>query len=472
MSAAADKTALRREVRTLFGISVPLVAAYLAEMGMMITDMIIVGRLGSDELAAVGLTADWFYVLLLIGMGTVSMVGVLAAHSLGAKDRQGVVDAVEQGLIAATIMSVPVMLAVWFLGPALLFARQDPGIVALVGEYSHPLAFGVLPVLWFTVLRNYVTALSRASVIMLITAGALLLNLALNYTLVYGKLGLPALGVLGAGIGTTIVNWTIFGVLAGHVLSSRPYAAYRFRLFPASIRTGVLRDIFALGLPITGAQLLGGGMFTVAAVLVGVLGADWLAAQQIVYTVIYVALSASLAIGDAVRVRVAYGIGARSTEAARRSAMIGFYMAATVTALASLALWLAPELIVSIFLDTADLANAGVLLLAVGLSVYAGLFQLFDGVLIVMANALRGLRDTRSPMWIVLSGYWLVGIGIGSVLCFTLGYGAVGLWWGLVLGPIVALVLMTVRFQRRLAEVTKRLADTPTDARSSAVGAL
>jgi MATE family multidrug resistance protein len=139
--------------------------------------------------------------------------------------------------------------------------------------------------------------------------------------------------------------------------------------------------------------------------------------------------------------------------------MIGFYMAGTVTALASLALWLAPEVIVSIFLDTADVANAGVLLLAVGLSVYAGLFQLFDGVLIVMSNALRGLRDTRSPMWIVLSGYWVVGIGIGSVLCFPFDYGAAGLWWGLVLGPIVALLLMTLRFRRRLAETTKRLDD-------------
>lgn len=428
-------------------------------MGMMITDMIIVGRLGSDELAAVGLTADWFYVLLLIGMGTVSMVGVLAAQSLGAGDRQGVVDAVEQGLIAATIMSVPVMLAVWYLGPALLLAKQDPGIVALITEYSHPLTLGVLPVLWFTVLRNYVTALSRAGVVMLITVGALLLNLALNYTLVYGKFGMPALGVFGAGVGTTIVNWTIFGILAAHVLLSKPYAAYRFRLPPMSVQSVVLRDIFVLGLPITGAQLLGGGMFTVAAVLVGILGADWLAAQQIVYTVIYIALSASLAIGDAVRVRVAYGIGARSTSAAQRSAMIGFYMAGTVTALASLALWLAPAVIVSIFLDTDDVANAGVLLLAIGLSVYAGLFQLFDGVLIVMSNALRGLRDTRSPMWIVLFGYWVVGIGIGSVLCFPFGYGATGLWWGLVLGPIVALVMMTLRFRRRLAETTKRLDD-------------
>jgi multidrug resistance protein, MATE family len=450
-------SALRREARALFAISVPLMAAYLAEMGMMITDMIIVGRLGSAELAAVGLTADWFYVLLLIGMGTVSIVGVLAAQSLGAGDRRAAADAVGQGIVAASMMGVPVMLAVWYLGPALELAQLDAEIVRLVTDYSRPLTLSVLPVLWFTVLRNYVAALARASMVMLIMTAALLLNLALNYTLVYGKFGFPALGVVGAGIGTSIVNWAVFGTLAAHLLLARHFKDFRPRLVPRAIDAQVLREIFRLGLPITGAQLLAGGMFTVAAVLVGILGPDILAAQQIVYTVIYVALSASLAVGDAVRVRVAYGIGSGSPSAAHRAAMIGFVMAAIITAMASGALWLYPELIVSIFLDTAEAANAGVLLIAVGLSFYAGLFQLIDGVLIVMANALRGLRDTRSPMWIMLTGYWLVGIGTGTVLCFPLGYGAVGLWWGLILGPVVANVLIAMRFQRRMAEATARV---------------
>jgi multidrug resistance protein, MATE family len=457
LEARPGNVTMHREVRTLFAISMPLVVAYLAEMGMMITDMIIVGRLGSDELAAVGLTADWFYVLLLIGMGTVSIVGVLAAQSLGADDRKGVTNAVEQGMIAATIMSIPVMLAVWYLGPALRLAKQDADVIRLITAYSQPLTAGVLPVLWFTVLRNYLSALAKASAVMIITFGALLLNLALNYTLVYGKFGLPALGVVGAGIGTTIVNWTIFGVLGTHVVVANRFATYRPRLIPRAVDFHVLRDIFVLGLPITAAQLLGAGMFTVAAVLIGILGADFLAAQQIVYTVIYVALSASLAVGDAVRVRVAYGIGARSVDAARCSTMIGLCMAAAVTVFASATLWLFPELIVSIFLDTKDVANAGVLLLAVNLSVYAGLFQVFDGVLIVLANALRGLRDTRSPVWIMLSGYWFVGIGIGVILCFPLQFGAAGLWWGLILGPVTANVLMTARFRRRIAEATVRM---------------
>ena len=134
-----NKPTRDRETRTILAISLPLIAAYVAEMGMMITDMIIVGRLGSNELAAVGLTADFFYVLLLLGMGVVSIVGVLAAQNFGADNKAGITDAVEQGVIAATIMSIPVMLLVWYLGPILEYAQQDKEVIRLITDYSRPL---------------------------------------------------------------------------------------------------------------------------------------------------------------------------------------------------------------------------------------------------------------------------------------------------------------------------------------------
>jgi MATE family multidrug resistance protein len=447
----------QRETRTILAISLPLMAAYVAEMAMVITDMIIVGRLGSNELAAVGLAGDWFYVLMLIGMGVISIVGVLAAQNLGAGNRDGVIDAAEQGLIAATIAAIPVMLSIWYLGPLLSLARQDPEVVRLITDYSRPLTGSVLPGLWFAVLRNYVTALAKSSAIMAITAVAVVVNLGLNYTLVYGKFGLPALGVVGAGIGTTIVNWLMFAALAAHVLRSGHFNDYRPSLLPRGFIIVTLREIFSLGLPVTATQLLNGAMFTVAAVLVGMINADILAAQQIVYTVIYLALSASIALGDAVRVRVAYGIGMRSVDSARQSATISFVLAAIAIVIASGVLWVFPELVVGIFLDTASVTNAGVLMIAVGLSVYAGLFQLFDGVLIVAANALRGLRDTRSPLWISIVGYWAVGIGFGSLLCFPMGLGETGLWWGLILGVILSNVLMFWRFNVRLGHAARSI---------------
>jgi MATE family multidrug resistance protein len=446
-----------QETRTILAISLPLMAAYVAEMGMMITDMIIVGRLGSNELAAVGLTADWFYVLLLLGMGVVSMVGVLVAQNFGARTSDGVTDSVEQGMIAATIMSIPVMLSVWYIGPVLAFTGQDPDVIRLITDYSRPLTLGVVPVLWFVVLRNFITALAKSSAIMAITAAALLFNLALNYTLVFGKFGFPALGVTGAGVGTTIVNWLMFLFLAAYVFRSPHFRQYRFAILPRRVNIETLKEIFVLGLPVTLTQILNGAMFTVAAILVGTISADMLAAQMIAYTVIYFAFSSSVALGDAARVRVAYGVGKRSANAVRQSAYISFILAAAAVLICSGLLWAFPVFFVGIFLDIGDTANTVVLEIAPGLLVYAAWFLLFDGVLIVAANAIRGLRDTRTPLWISMLGYWVIGLGIGTWLCFPMGSGASGLWWGLILGPAVSILLMMWRFHVRLAQTERHL---------------
>ena len=454
MSAVPDR---RDETRTILGISLPLATAFVAEMGMVITDMIIVGRLGSNELAAVGLAGDWFWVLLLIGMGVISIVGVIAAQSLGAGDDQAVIDTGEQGMIAATVASIPVMLCVWYLGPVLGLARQDPDVVRLITEYTQILAWAVLPALWFVVLRNYITALARSAAIGWITIAALGLNVAFNYTLVYGKFGFPALGVAGAALGTTTVNWLMFLALVAHVKRAAHFVHHRPVIVPRRINGPLLREIFSLGIPISLTQFLNGSMFTVAAVVVGVIGATTLAAQQIVYSVIYLALSAAAALGEAVRVRVAYGIGRRSAQSARQSANICFFMTFLSTLAASLILWLYPEALVGIFLDTGDIENEAVLDIAIGLSVYAGWFLLLDGVLMVAANAIRGLRDTRSPLWISMAGYWAVGLGTGVWLCFPGGMGAEGLWWGLVAGVVFSNILMFWRFNYRLHDAEQSL---------------
>ena len=457
MQNAQYKPTRREETRTILGICLPLTAAYVAEMGMVITDMIIVGRLGANELAAVGLAGDWFWVLLLIGMGVISIVGVIAAQCHGAGDRDGVIEAGEQGMIAATVTSIPVMLCVWYLGPVLGWARQDPEVVQLITDYSRILTWAVFPALWFVALRHYITALARSHAVGWITVAALALNVALNYTLVYGKFGFPALGVVGAGYGTTIVNWVMFFALVVHVLGSRHFADHRMRIVPRTISRERLREIFALGIPISATQFLNGAMFTVAAVVVGMISAAALAAQQIVYSVLYLSLSAAAALGDAVRVRVAYGIGQRSVDASRQSAYISFFLAGLTTFVATLVLWLIPESLVGIFLDTGDPENDTVRTIAIALSVYAGMFLLLDGVLMVIANAIRGLRDTRSPLYISLAGYWAVGLGTGIWLCFPMGYGAAGLWWGLVAGVLFSNILMYWRFKRRIADADKSL---------------
>src|SRR6056297_84451 len=438
------------ERASLTAISGPLIAAYLVEMAMLIIDMIIVGHLGSIELAAVGLAGDWFYVLLLIGMGTVSMVAVLVAQARGRGDRQAAGRVVEQGLLVATVFSLPVMIATWYLAPLLGLAGQDQRVVAAVAPYTHALTFAVLPILWFTVLRNYVTAVEKPMVIFVLSVAALILNAGLNYTLVFGHFGLPALGVFGAGLGTTIVSWLMFVALAVHVGGRH---GLRIR-WSRAIAIGppdrpLAGKLVSLGLPVAGAQLLSGGMFTVAAVLVGLLGAVQLAAQQIVYTVVYISLSIAAGLGDAVRVRVAFGTGKGSPPAARQAAAITLRMGLAVLGLAAMVLWFLPGAIVGLFLDPAQADTDAVREAAVSFAVAAGLFQLLIGLQIIAANAMRGLGDTRTPMFYAVLGYWLLGLGSGTVACFAFGLGGVGLWWGMTGGVAVSATLMTLAFFRK-----------------------
>jgi len=433
-------------------------AAYVAEMAMVITDMIIVGRLGSNEVAAVGLAGDLFWIFLLIGMGLISIVGVLAAQSLGAGDHAGVVRAGEQGLWVATLTSLPVAACVWYMAPALEALQQDPAVIELVRGYSRALAWAVPPALWFVVLRNYVTALARSAVVGWIMAAAVALNALFNIVLVFGHFGLPALGVRGAGIGTSIVNWLMFAGFAVYIRLAPFLARYRPSIPPRRVDAGMLRDIFTLGLPVALTQILNGGMFSTAAILAGMLGAAALAAQQIIYSVIYLALSAAAGLADAVRVRVAYSVGAEDARAAGRAARTALLLALGATSLGSCLLWLAPELLTGIFLDTSDPDNARVLQHALAVSALAGLFLLLDGTQMVSADALRGLRDTRTPLWISFLGYWVVGLGAGSLLGFGLGLGVAGIWSGLVAGVALCNGLLVLQFRRRLRSTAARLA--------------
>jgi MATE family multidrug resistance protein len=443
-------SAPRGEARALLRIGLPLTAAYIAEMGMVITDMVIVGRLGSDELAAVGLAGDLFWIFLMIGMGALSLVGVLAAQARGAGDAARVIRTGEQGMVAALITSLPIMLLVAYLGPLLTLARQDGNVVRLVDEYASILLWAVPPALWFAALRNYCTALSASAAIGWITAAGLALNAALNYWFVYGGLGLPGLGVAGAGLGTTLVNWCMFIALGLHLRRAEVFATHRIRWWPRTLDRRLLSELFRLGIPAALTQVVYGGVFSAAAVAAGAISAATLAAQQVVYSIIYLAASGAWALADALRVRVAFGMGRGSVDAVRRSTATAFRLAMATLLIPALLLWLAPGELVSLFLGSENRDNQRVLAIAGNMGLYAGLFLVLDGAQLMFANALRGLRDTRTPLYTSLVGYWLAGFAPGMLLAFTFGLGADGIWLGLIAGAAIAGLLLQRAFRRRL----------------------
>lgn len=433
------------ELVAILRISGPLAAAYLAEIAMGITDMLFVGRLGSVELAGVGLASSVLFEILIVAVGVISIVAVLAAEARGAGSSEGVRNAVRQGFLVALVLGIPGTIIGWNLASVLAMTGQDPQVVVFADRYLRAAAWFITPYLLFVVLRGFLAVLSRAGSVMFVTVAAIGVNALFTYGLVFGELGMPALGVAGAGWATTITVWLMLAALVLHTLGSRYFKP--FRLYAAGLRfdKSVFKEIFRLGVPAGGIALLESGMFVAVSIFMGVLGASWLAANQIMFNVLAVGFMLALAIGEATGVRVAQAVGAGSPRGVRRSALSGIALGTVIMLFSASVLWLFPREIVSVFLDVGEAGNAGVVANAVVLAGIAAVFQVFDGLQAVASRALRGMKDTLVPMWIASVGYWICGVAGGWLLCFSLGYAAHGLWWGLALGLMVTAIALVWR---------------------------
>jgi MATE family multidrug resistance protein len=435
----------RKELGKLLKIAAPLALYYLTEVAMGLTNMIIVGRLGSAELAAVGLTANMLVAFVLVSFGILSMVSVLSSHSLGSGDRDAVARTVAQGFWVAGGLS---LIAVGFgFGIPGIFklTGQDPEVTRIAGDYVVCLLWFAPFALGFVVLRNFLVVLAKPLVVVYITVPALVLNLLLTYMLVLGGFGLPGLGVAGAGISTTLVNLLMFVSILIYVGIDRDCRAYPVFHSIRKIDLAICRSIIGLGVPAGVTAFLEGGLFVVVGILMGTLGADWLAANEILFHFLGMSFVIAAAIGEAAAVRIAFHAGARNPRLIQWNAISAVTLGSLVMLGSALLLWNFPHHIVGVFINIEAPNNALTVTIAVTLTGIAAVFQFFDGLQAVAGWALRGLKDTLVPMWIATCGYWLCGLGGGYTAGFVLGYGAEGIWWGMAAGLTVAAILLSTR---------------------------
>ncbi len=441
----------REELGKLFKVAFPLALYYITEVAMGITDMMIVGRLGSVELAAVGLTANLLIEAILVCFGLLSVVGVLSSHSLGAGNRENVANTVGQGFWVGLFLSAIVLVLSRWLPDLLVATGQDPEVVYFARQYVVWFVWVVPLSLIFVVLRNFLTVLSMTTIVAYITFPAVALNLVLNYALVFGAWGFPEMGVAGAGVASIIVNFCL-------VLSLIVYVSMKSECRDFALHRGVWRvdfqiwwSIFKLGAPVGMTAFLEGGLFAVVGIMMGTLGAEWLAANEVLFHMIPIAFVVALAIGESAAVRIAFYTGARNAEMPHWLVRMALVVGCAVMLLSSGILWFFPHIIASLFIDATDPENAQVLSIIVSLASIAAIFQLFDGAQVVTAWCLRGLKDTLVPMWIASAGYWVGGLGTGYWLGFQQGYGAEGVWWGLAAGLMITAILLLIRLKIRLS---------------------
>lgn len=449
--AAPFGRAFRREFVATFALALPLVATNLAQIGLGTADVVLLGRLGPDALAAGALGTNLYFALAFLGIGLVSATAPLMAEAIGARRHvvRDVRRTLRQGLWSCVAISLPVWAVLWHGEAILLALGQKPDLAAEAGRYLRSLQWGLLPFLAFAVLRNFLAAVERPGWGLAIGIAAIPVNVGLALWLIGGGMGVEPLGLLGAGIATSVTSLAMFLALAAVLVSDRRFR--RWHLFGRVWRPDGprFRRLWILGLPIAATLAFEVGVFNAAGLAIGHFGAVPLAAHAIALQIASALFMVPLGIAQAatVRVGIAYGAGDREamTLAGRASLLLAIgFMAVSIAVLA-----LAPRLLIEAFLDRNDPANAEVIRLGVMLLSIAAIFQLADGLQAVGAGLLRGIQDTRIPMLLAGFGYWIVGATLGTALAFPAGLGPLGIWIGLASGLGIVAALMLWRWRRR-----------------------
>ena len=439
-----------KEIRQTIKLAAPIILAQLAQVSISFVDTIMVGRLGQQELAGIAVGGAVFFPLIIITLGILMGVGPMVSQAYGARDHLSVGRNVRQGLWLGTLLTVPSCLVMWYGGTLLGWAGQEEEIVLLAEEYLHAILWGVLPLLWFGVLRHFMEALSRPRVVMIIALAAVVLNICANYVLMYGKLGFPALGLAGCGWASTLVLWTMFLVMAAFIRRDPGLGLYGVFSRLSKPDWHYFSRLFRLGWPIGIMQGLEVGLFSATALLMGLFRTVVLAAHQMTLQCAAYAFMIPLGLSVAVSVRVGQAIGREDLQGARRAGYVGIGLGASFMMITAFCFWTFPRFFISLFLDVESPVNREVVLQAISLLSVAAVFQVFDGIQVTAAGALRGLKDTRVPMFVALISYWVVGLSGGYLFGFQLDMGGVGLWWGLVLGLTTAASLLWWRFYRKI----------------------
>ncbi|MBS0640788.1 MAG: MATE family efflux transporter [Proteobacteria bacterium] len=460
-STRASTPSWAAECRAILGLSWPLALGNLTQVAMGTTDVMMMGWLSADTIAAGALGANLYFMPFVFGLGLLNAATAMIARTLG-RDPGDVMQVrviVHIALWSALLVAVPFWIVLWWSESLLLAMGQDPALAALAGTYVRALQWALLPSWGFIVLRSFISALERPMWSLVVGLCAIGFNAAANWCLMLGHWGFPALGIAGSGLATSLSNILMALALAVVAAFAPPFR--HFRLFSGDVRMDWLRAraFWRLGLPMAATLSFEVTMFNAAVFLMGLIGAAALAAHSIAIQLASLTFMVPLGIGQAATVRVGRALGRRDPEAIRRAGWTALGLATIFMATMALTMVATPRPLISAFLDSNEPGSAAVMRHAVSFLMLAAAFQIADGAQAVGAGILRGLHDTRMPMLFALLGYWAIGLPLSASLAFAAGLGGVGIWIGLAIGLAIVAVLMLGRwyFREALGLVPGRL---------------
>ncbi len=433
-------------IRATLKLGLPLIGSQLAFIGLGVTDTVMLGWYGVAPLAASVLGTQLVFLVLITGAGPANAVSAIVANALGEGDDRSVRRSVRMSIWAAAIYSVFVLPLMWFSGTLFLLLGQTPELSSLAQDYVRIAMFSVPVAVVFNALRSYLTALEQAGIILWANLSGLILNGFINYALIFGNWGAPELGIKGAAVATVATNLLMLTVVTVWAVTRKDLK--RFMLFTRFFQPDwvALGEVFRLGWPISLTLLAEVSLFSISSVMMGWLGTIPLAAHGIAMQVISVMFMVPLGLAFASTVRIGRAVGRKDKLGLHRASVVVTSVALVMALMFVACLLLIPETMINLFLEADNPDRPAILSIGIPLLAVAALFQVMDTMQVMMASMLRGLKDTRVPMFMAVFSYLVVGIASAYVLGFWFELGGIGVWLGLAIGLLLAATLMGLRY--------------------------
>ncbi len=414
-----------------------------------VADSVMVGQLGTLPLAAVALANSLFAIFMVFGLGVIFGITPLVANADGRRGKHLQAVLLHHGFWLSTILGIGLFGVILGIGPLLHYMGQDPGVVPLTLPYLAILSSSVIPLMMFMSFKQFAEGLSDTRMAMLVSVGCNLLNVALNYLLIYGHWGFPELGLNGAGWATLIARTLMLVGMWWYVMNHRRFAPYGLRLFSRKLRIKVIRRILDLGVPSGFQYTFEVAAFSLAAIFAGMISAVALAAHHIAINIASVSYMAVTGLGAAASVRVGNQMGRRDPKNLKMAASTLFKMALVWMGFAGIIILMFRHTLAGFYSEDPE-----VLQLAVQMLIVVVIFQLSDGLQAVGLGALRGFQDVRIPTMITFVAYWVLTLPAAYFLSQYPPVGVMGIWYALATGLTVSAVLLLTRFLGLLKRFT------------------
>ena len=431
-------------------LAFPVILGMLGHIFVSFADNIMVGQLGAAELAAVSLGNSFFFIAMSLGIGFASAITPLVAEADSTKNSLGVKNALKHGLILCSILSVLLYLLILIAIPVIHYMKQPLEVVELAIPYLYIISISIIPLVVFEALKRFSDGLSNTKYPMYATIAANIINIIINYLLIFGSFGFPKLGIVGAGIGTLVSRIIMIFFLSLIFMKKEKFKPYVLNIKFRIVDSLIFKKIINIGFPSALQMLFEVGIFTAAIWMSGVLGKNFQAANQIAFNLSAMTFMVGVGLSVAAMIRVGNQKGLSDFIELRRIAFSVFMLTVLIEMFFAVMFLVFRDWLPTIYLDTENISktleNTEVILIASKLLLIVALFQIFDGLQVVILGALRGMQDVKIPTIITFVSYWLIGFPISFYLGIYTPLKSTGIWIGLLISLVCASIMLYLRF--------------------------